>query len=323
MSYYRDLRHYIEALDRSNKLLVVDDPVNKDTELHPLVRLAFLGLPEGERKAFLFRNVVDGTGRKYDMPVLLGAVASSKEIYSLGMCCPPENIADRWLNAQKNPVKPFLIDKAPVHENVFLDKTFNALEGLLRLPVPISTPGFDNAPYTTASHWVTKDPESGIRNVGNYRGMVKSASRLGCFVSAKTQGLAQHWLKCRQLSKPLEAAVFIGTNPSLSYAACSRLPRDVDEYEVAGALEGRPIELVKCKTVDLEVPANAEIVLEGVIPTDLIEPEGPFGEFTGYMAKKSFTLFMEITGIAHRNQPIFEAFLSEFPPNESRSLSEK
>jgi 4-hydroxy-3-polyprenylbenzoate decarboxylase len=291
--------------------------VNKDTELHPLVRLAFLGLPEAERKAFLFRNVVDGTGRKYEMPVLLGAVASSSDIYSLGMCCPAENIAERWLNAQMNPLKPVIVDKAAVHENVLINESFTALEGLLRLPVPISTPGFDNAPYTTASHWVTKDPESGIRNIGNYRGMVKSPSHLGCFVSARTQGLAQHWIKCRELSKPLEAAVFIGTNPSLSYAACSRLPPNVDEYEVAGALEGRPIELVKCRTVNLEIPANAEIVLEGLISTDEIEPEGPFGEFTGYMAKKSFTLYMEITAITHRNQPIFEAFLSEFPPNES------
>src|SRR5947208_15367880 len=105
-SYWPSLGSYVEGLERAGKLVRVTTPINKDTELHPLVRLQFRGLPESQRKAFLFENVVDAKGRKYDIPVLVGALAGSAEIYALGMQCPVDEISEHWRTALANPLTP-------------------------------------------------------------------------------------------------------------------------------------------------------------------------------------------------------------------------
>ena len=167
------LGKYVEGLERAGKLVRITTPINKDTELHPLVRLQFRGLPESQRKAFLFENVVDARGRHHDIPVLVGALAGSADIYALGMGCKLEEIEDVWRHALAHQIAPVEVDNAPCHEVVITGEALTrAGEGLGRLPIPISTPGFDNAPYTSAGHWVTKDPETGMHNLGNYRGMV-------------------------------------------------------------------------------------------------------------------------------------------------------
>src|ERR1700754_1282110 len=111
-SYWPTLGKYVEALDKAGKLVRVTAPINKDTELHPLVRLQFRGLPESQRKAFLFENVTDSRGRKYDMPVLVGALAASSEIYSLGMGAPVKEISNTWRKAMANPLTPNEVKQA-------------------------------------------------------------------------------------------------------------------------------------------------------------------------------------------------------------------
>lgn len=314
--YYRDLREHLSELERAGKLQKISRAINKDVELQPLVRLQFLGLPEGERKAFLFTNVTDSKGKKYPMSVVLGCAAASAEIYAIGMRCPVEEIGDRWAHAQANPIPPRLVESGPVHEVVHMGEELKS-EGLAMIPMPIATPGFDNAPYTSASNWITKDPETGIRNVGNYRGQFKAPDRIGFF--SLGDGL-QHWKKCKAMGIPLQAAAVIGVTPNISYVAVTRFPPNVDELDIAGGLSGEPVELVKCKTVDLEVPAHAEIVIEGIIPTDTLEPEGPFGEFTGYQATREVTCFMQVTAITHRRDAICQGFVSQFPPSESSKI---
>ncbi len=320
MAYYKDIREYLEVLEAKGLLVKISRPINKDTELHPLVRLQYRGLPESERKAFLFENVTDSQARKYDIPVAVGCMAASRDIYAAGMMCPVEEISERWVQAQLHPLAPRLVASGPVQEVVHredeLDKDGAGLE---MLPIPISTPGFDIAPYLTSGHWVTKDPETGIRNMGNYRAMVKSRTRLGCW-AGRNQGIAGHWRKCKEKGVPMEAAVVLGVKPNISYVAVTRLPEDMDELAVAGALVGEPVELVKCKTVDLEVPANAEIVLEGTIPVDSLESEGPFGEFTGYMGQRTMSMYFNLKCITQRRRPIYQAIISQFPPSESRKL---
>lgn len=318
--YYRNLGEYIEALDREGKLIRITEPINKDTELHPLVRLQFVGLKEEERKVFLFENIYDSQGKKYDIPVVVCAMAGSRQIYALGLKCELEEIAERWTKARANPISPIIVEDGPVQEVVITGEDL-LQKGLHTLPVPISTPGFDNAPYTSSSHWISKDPESGIYNVGNYRGMIKSATRIGCFCGSMKQGLRIHvdkWKK--QGEKRMPAAVVIGTPPSVSYTAVTRLPLDLSEYDISGGLTGVPLELVKCKTVDLLVPAHSEIVIEGYISLEELEMEGPFGEFPGYMARRDYSYFMEVTCITMRRKPIYQAFLSQFPPSESSKI---
>lgn len=318
--YYSDLRSYLATLEGRGKLIRVNRPVNKDTEMHPLVRLQFRGLPEAERRAFLFENVVDSTGRRYSIPVVVGCTAGSREIYAIGMQVDrPDQINQKWAEAQKNPIPPVGVERGAVHENVQTGHDLEMVGGLGMLPIPISTPGFDNAPYTSASHWLSRDPESGRYNLGNYRGQIKDPLRIGCN-AGMSQDMWGHWENYRARGQPMPAALILGVTPNLSYCATAKLPRDVDEYHVAGGIAGRPVELVRCKTIDLEVPTHAEIVVEGVIPTDALEFEGPFGEFPGYMATTETTLFMNVTAITHRNSPIYESFLSQFPPSESSVL---
>ena len=132
--------------------------------------------------------------------------------------------------------------------------------------------------------------------------------------------LRVHWEKCRKTGKPLEAAIVIGPVPAVGYCSAVRFPYEVDELAVSGGIAGEPIDLVKCRTVDLEVPATAEIVIEGLLPTDSMEREGPFGEFTGYMAPEVIGPYFNITCITHRKNPIFNVFISQFPPSESSTM---
>ena len=174
MGYFKDLREHIAALDQAGLLVTIDEQINKDTELMPLVRWQFRGLSEEERRAFMFTNVIDVKGRKYDIPVVVGTLAASRQIYGFGLQCKPEEIADRWNKAQSEPIPPKIVTDAPVHEEVHMGASLLEKGGLGEFPIPISTPGYDCAPFTTASHWFTKDPETGLINIGNYRGHIKS-----------------------------------------------------------------------------------------------------------------------------------------------------
>lgn len=317
MAYYKSLRDYIRALEDKGKLVRVSHPINIDTELHPLVRLQFRGLPEEQRKAFYFDNLYDSRGKKYPIPVAIGVLGASPQVYAIGMMCEVTEIGKRWQQAQASPIKPVVTDRGPVQEVVFSGSTLLNRGGIGEFPIPVSSPGWDIAPYVTSPYWVTKDPESGIRNVGTYRAQVKSPTRTGVHAAKYFRGIAFHWRKCRNMSRPLQAAMIIGGPPNVGYASVSQLPTDVDEYEVAGGIAGEPVELVKCKTVDLEVPAQAEIVFEGEISTEEIEPEAPFGEATGYVGQQEMSFIFNLKCITRRRDPIWQAFISQFPPSES------
>jgi UbiD family decarboxylase len=317
--YYKDIREFAKVLEEHHKLVRVKREINKDTELNALVRWQFRGLPEEDRKAFLFENVVDVKGIKYKGSVLVGAHGATTEIYALGMMCKPEEILEKWAYAQSHPIEPKMVASGVCQEEIHIGKNLLEHGGLVEFPVPISTPGFDAAPFFTASNWVTKDPETGIRNVGNYRGMIKSPTRTGINVNWP-QHLSEHWEKCRAKGIPLQAAIAIGVTPSIGYVSITKVPYGVDEYTVAGGIGGEPIELVKCKTVDIEVPATAEIVIEGEFPTDSIEREGPFGEHTGYIYSQGRRPYLNVTCITHRKNPVYTAFISQFPPSESSKI---
>lgn len=316
MAYYLDLREHLKALAEAGLLVRIDAPINKDTELMPLVRWQFRGLAEEERRAFLFTNVTDVKGRKYDIPVAVGCLAASRQIYGFGLQCKPEEIVERWTKAEAAPIPPTLVESGPAQEEAHVGASLLEKEGLGEFPIPISTPGFDCAPYTTASHWFTKDPDTGKINIGNYRGQIKSPTRTGVFLSSSNHG-GYHWEKCKRKGIPLEAALVIGAPPPVAYTAPARVPLGVSELDIAGGLAGSPIEVVRCKTVDLVVPAYAEIVIEGEISTEWLEPEAAFGESTGYIGEKMLNPYFEVKCITHRKNPIFACIVSQLPPSES------
>ena len=162
---YRDLREHIELLDEKGLLVTIDEPIDKDSEMHPLVRWQFRGgIAETDRKAFLFNNIVNAKGRRYEMPVVVCAIAASQDIYSAGMDAPVEEMGEKWSRAIESPVAPKRVENAPCQEIVL--KGADLLgdgNGLDALPIPISTPGFDSAPTLSATNVISRDPETGVR----------------------------------------------------------------------------------------------------------------------------------------------------------------
>jgi 4-hydroxy-3-polyprenylbenzoate decarboxylase len=322
MSGYRDLQEHLKALERENLLIRVRRQINKDTELFPLVRWQFRGgLPESDRKGWIFENITDSSGTRYAYPFAVGVLASSRKIYAIGLQCDnDEQILQKWDQASRHPIPPELQASGPIHEVVLGENELKKKGGgFAAMPVPISTPGFDNAPYFTWSHWVTKDLETGIRNLGNYRVQIKAETRLGISLGADQHAVI-HWKKCRDKNRPLEAAIIIGGPPVVAYACVQKVPYGVDEYDIAGGLAEEPIRLVKCKSVDLEVPADAEMVIEGRLPTDWLEPEGPYGESHGYIHPRQESPFLDVTCVTHRKDMILTGIMSQVTPSESSMI---
>lgn len=321
MAYYKDLREYIEALDKNNLLWRVRSPVKKETELMPVVRWQYRGLSEEQRRAFLFENVIDVKGRKYNIPVLVGALASSTNMYALGLVCQPKEIGDKWTQAQLNPLPPKLVEEGPVHEEVHIGKELTDL-GLVEFPMPLSSPGYSGLVRTTDSHFFSKDPETGVRNIGCYSGQVQARDRMTIGI-APIQHMAVHLRKARERGQSLPVALVVGTVPAVAYTSVTSLPYGVDELAVAGRLAGEAVKVVKCKTVDLEVPATAEIVIEGEISTTVMERStGSFGEYGGYMAETQACPVFNISCITHRKNPILMVLAQQMPPNEGNKLKD-
>ena len=317
---YRDLHEHLERLDAAGLLHTIDAPVNKDTEMHPLVRWQFRGgIPEPERKAFLFTHVTDSRGRRFDIPVVIGALAANAEIYRIGMDCALDAIGDRWNHAIANPVPVRRVDTAPCQERVLTGADLRGEgNGLDALPIPVSTPGFDAGPYFTAATWITRDPDDGVPNMGVYRGQVKAPDRVAVMMLVSlSAGGYFHWKKYRARGEKMPVAIVLGCPPMVAFTGPQKLKLGVDELTVAGALADGPIHVVKAKTVDLEVPAEAEIVVEGLIDTEYLEPEGPFGESHGYVALEEYNFSMEVTAITRRHEPIIPSIISQVTPSES------
>ncbi len=315
---YPDLHQHLDALEAAGLLIRVERPINKDTELHPLVRWQFRGgIEERERKAFLFTHVTDSKNKRYEIPVVVGALAASREIYRIGMGCPLDEINQTWNRAIANPIAPNVVKQAPCHELVYQGASLEG-NGLDALPIPISTPGWDIAPFTTLSQYITRDPDSGVQNMGIYRGQVKGRRRLGMNPSLELRpGIYTHWEKMKQRGRKLPAAVVLGAPPCVAFASAQKVPEALDELHVAGALVGMPINVVQAKTVDLLVPAEAEIVIEGYIDTEALEPEAPFGESHGHVNLQEYNAFMEVTAITRRRNAILTSIISQVTPSES------
>jgi UbiD family decarboxylase len=316
---YADLHAHIAALEQKGLLVRVQRPINKDTEMHALVRWQFRGLPESQRKGFLFENVVDSKGRRYDIPVAVGILASNREIYSAGIGCDVNDIKAKWDYAEQNQIAPQLVENPPCQDIVIEGKALEEPgKGVDGLPIPISTPGFDNAPYASCSMFISKDPDNGRQNIGNYRAMVKSPIRMGMNPEIElNQGIHEHWLKYKARGEKMPVALMLGAPPAITFASVHKLPKHLDELAVAGGLVGAPIRVCKAKTVDLIVPAEAEIIVEGFLDTEWLEPEGSFGESHGYMNLKEYNAFMDVTAITRRRDAVLVSIISQVTPSES------
>ena len=319
MAYYRDLREFISALEQAGKLVRIPRPVVKESELFPLFRLQFRGLSEEERKVFLFERVVDVKGKTYSGSVAAGIYGASREVCALGVMCREGEILERWHEALACPLAPETVSSGVVQEEIHEGEELSVL-GLDEFPAPVEEPGYSGSLRAT-TQFVTRDPETGVRNVGLYSGHFRSSHRLLLGI-APTHHAYLHWLKYEKRKEPMPAAIVIGATPNIVQVSAANIPYGVDEFSVAGGLAREPVRLVKCRTVDLEVPADAEICIEGLISTDRFEPHSSFGEYPGYMYQGSGDVrpVMEVTCITHRRSPIFTPFLVGLPPSDTHKL---
>ncbi|MDY6863551.1 MAG: UbiD family decarboxylase [Thermodesulfobacteriota bacterium] len=314
----KDLRGWIELLQKENEVKEITCEVDWNLEIAEIetrLREKREGGP-----ALLFSNIKDyhdTLGRKF----FIGSLGSySKIAMSLGLPkdTPPLEIMKSQREKSKNLIKPIQVSTGPIKQNIVKGDDID----IFQFPV-LKSHDRDGGRYiSTFNGVVTKDPETGWTNVGLYRGMVhEDGKSIGVLLA-----MATHWgmmaAKYAKMKKPMEVAFVFGGDPLLPYAACSPYMPHVCEYDIIGGLRGEPMELVKCETIDLHVPAHAEIVIEGTVSLDPkdFRIEGPFGEYTGfYGGRKSPKPSFDATCITFRDDPILQGSV-EGPPYDEGAL---
>ncbi|MEX0801824.1 MAG: UbiD family decarboxylase [Candidatus Binatia bacterium] len=320
-SYFADFRAYIEELDKRGKLQRWRRPINKDTEMMPLMRLQYRGIADEARKAFLFENVLDSRGRRHDIRVVTGMYGSSREIAALGLGCDkPSDMYEKWRHALAQPIDTRTVARAPVQEVVYTGGEL-AKFGLTGLPAPVEEPGFSGGIRVTAP-FITQDAQTSVRNVGMYSGHFRGEEKMIAGIAPVHHAMLYHHRDAASRNQPLPVAIVLGALPDINFVAAANLPYGVDELAVAGGIRGRPVDVVRCKTIPLEVPAEAEIVIEGEISPSLKERGEPFSDYPGYlMVEREFRSVIDIKAITMRRDAIFTAILVGLPPSESNGIS--
>ncbi len=363
---FKDLRTFLNKLEELNELKRIKAPVNPYLEISEIANRISKGKEE-ENKALLFENI-----NGYQIPVLINTLGSYKRMnLALGVNSFKEiaqriekfldkKIPDNFLGKlgmlpkllELASIPPKLISNALCQEIVITNPSEPMLD---KLPIITAWPK-DIAPFITLTVVVTKDPKTGIRNVGMYRLQKLNNNTTGMHwhkhhdgaqnyiekvrVENKESYLESHNTLCKEVtgftseeidrtessvqcvtnnsqsSRKMEVAVVIGCDPTIMYAASAPLPPGLDEFIFAGFLRGSPVELVKCKTVDLEVPATSEIVLEGYVDLDELTVEGPFGDHTGFYSMPALFPKFHITAMTHRKDPIYSTIIVGKPPME-------
>lgn len=304
-----DLRTLIADLERMGRLRRIDKVVDPTWEPASLVKWMFQALPDSQRFAMLFENV-EGSA----IPLLVGALGSSRATVAAALGVDADAINSTLLAALEKKVPPTVVERAVSQQIVKAD----GQQSLLELPVPTWTPTRDAGPYITTMV-VTKHAGSGVQNTGIYRTQVLDGRRVLVNLSPNRQG-TRNIQTYRDAGKKAPIAWVIGAAPAVYLAAVANLPYGQDEMDVAGALQGTPVELVRARTQGLLVPAEAEIVIEGEITHEEDATEGPFGEFAGFMSHPGKRPIAHITAITHREDPIYVGIASQMPPSESTIL---
>ncbi|MBT7953587.1 MAG: UbiD family decarboxylase [Rhodospirillaceae bacterium] len=303
---FGDLRGWIEALKEAGEIHEIDAEVNWDRELGAITRRVF---GNGNGPAVLFNNITDYQNGRCQR-LFTGGLSNFSRIammFGLPKDATIASIVKAARDAFASKVEPVIVDSGPVKENILTGDDIDLYE----FPAPQWHPKDGGRYINTFQGTVTKDPDTGVENVGLYRGMIGSKNTLPVLI-IRPQNWGSHLTKHEAAGTDMPVAFVYGWEPSLPFAASAPIAAGVCEYEVMGAIRGAPVELVKCETVDLMVPASAELVIEGFIPTDpsTFEMEGPFGEYTGYMGgERGLKHSTRVTCISHRNDPIFRGTL--------------
>jgi 4-hydroxy-3-polyprenylbenzoate decarboxylase len=321
---YSNLAEFVQVLERAGELRRISHPVKTELEITEIADRVM----KAAGPALLFENVVGKT-----IPVLINAFGSTQrmalalgvkdieeiasDIAKLIQTRPPKSFKDK-LRLLSELVKlagipPKMVKEAACQEIVIRDPDLSLL------PVLTCWPG-DAGPFITLPMVFSKDPNNGTRNVGLYRMQVFDRRTTGMHWHLHKVG-ARHFQHQKENKGKLELAVCLGGDPAMIYAATAPLPPQIDEILFTGFLRKKAVELIKCLTVDVEVPANSDIVIEGHIdPAEPLRREGPFGDHTGFYSLADDYPAFHVTCITHRSNPIYPTTIVGRPPMEDAYL---
>ncbi|MFQ5850321.1 MAG: UbiD family decarboxylase [Candidatus Binatia bacterium] len=302
---YRDLRAFLEQLEREGEVLRVEPEVDLRYEVGAVCRLALdrEGV-EGNRVLYFSRP------KGYSRPLAVNLLSTRKR-YAMALECSPNEIHQEWIRRTRNPVEPRIVEDGPCREVVHVGKDVD----LFQLPIPLWNER-DGGHYITFPCQISKDPETGIRNAGMYRAMAHDKKSLG-ILAGPYRHIRHHFEKAHARGNSLPVAIVVGMDPTIYAATLAPFPVGVDEIAMAGALRGEPVDMVPCETIPLEAPAGAEVVIEGEIPPGVLREEGPFGEFTGYYGGQAPRPVIQVKAITHRKDFIFQESYEGLPHNET------
>jgi len=290
------MRDFIAEAEKLGLLKRIKAQVDWNLELSHIAKLN----EEAAGPALLFESV-----RGYNTPVITSVCTTTQRL-ALIMGQPADSsltdLYQAWAKLGNNAVPPKWVDKAPCKENVMIGKDVD----LFKFPAPKFYPLDGGRFFGTAHFFITKDLETGWVNLGTYRAQLLGKDKLGTqFIKGKHADIMLK--KYQAMKKPMPVACVIGCDPLLFIVGAARISAFVSEYDVAGGIRGQAVEVVRGETVDLPIPAQAEIVVEGEVDPDKFMDEGPFGEYTGYYSGVGTDPrnFVDVKCVTFRNNPIF------------------
>lgn len=314
---FKDLRDYLDRLEQEGELQRVPAEVDWNLEVGAIIRRVY----DLQAPAPLFERI-KGYPPGYRIFGAPAGPSRPERFYArialaLGMKAetPLADLMEEYLKRRQTPIKPMVVSNGSCKENILTGDQID-LHGF---PAPLLHGG-DGGRYIGTYHIVvTKDPDTGWVNWGMYRLMVHDATTMGGIIAPSQHIGMMYYQKYEARNQPMPFAVVMGTEPVTPIVAASFVPAGVNEADIIGGLRGEPLQLVKCETVDLEVPATAEIVIEGEVPPHERRIEGPFGEYTGYRSDSvgSPKPVYRVTAITHRHDPILPASCVGVPVEEN------
>jgi UbiD family decarboxylase len=290
----QSLRHFVAAYGAAHpqEVVRVSDTVSLEHDVMALV----LEYERRRRYPVLLFEQVAGS----DIPIIANAVASRRAL-AFALDTTERGLAAEYARRIKDHIKPVIAADPPFRARVLRGADVD----LGVLPIPEYFPG-DAGRYLTAGMLVARDPETGVETEGYHRFQVKGRTKMGVSLHSRRR-MFEYQRRAEAKGQPLPCAVVLGLHPLVSMGSLAYPPPDVGKFEVVGGLFGEPFQVAPCLTADLHVPAAAEIVIEGEILPGVREPEGPFGEFTGYFSRRSTQHVFEARAIAMRERPWFQS----------------
>ncbi|MBI4481283.1 MAG: UbiD family decarboxylase [Acidobacteria bacterium] len=303
---YRDLRDFLRRLEDLGQLLRVAEEVDPRYEVAAGIRKT----SDVSGPALLFEKIKGFPDWK-----IAGGMFATRRLVALALEVEEKDLLQRYLTLEDKRLPPVVVKDSPAKEVIWKGGEVD----LYRLPL-VTHAEKDAGPYITIGIQVGKDPRNGVRNVSIHRMLLLGKNRLSLW-APPDHHLGRMIAIAEEKNQGLEVATAIGVDPAVIVGSQAKVPMGVDEFEVAGGLRGEGVPLVRCETIDVEVPAGCEIIIEGVtLPGERVQ-DGPFGEYTGCYSTKQAPV-VEVRAITMRRDPIYQTGLTGFPVTENHTLVE-